>query len=116
MDVKEAILTRRSIRAFKSKPVPQEILQEIIRVAAWSPSGYRSSNSAGLIPRMAGRKRKPCVTLVCRAKSRLWPVVGPRIGASKLTRRWPAARIACIRILPHPHTCGICRATFRNRK
>jgi len=40
MDVKEAILTRRSIRAFKPKPVPQEILQEILRVASWSPSGY----------------------------------------------------------------------------
>ena len=40
MDVKEAILTRRSIRAFQPKPVPQEILQEILRVAAWSPSGY----------------------------------------------------------------------------
>ena len=40
MDVKEAILTRRSIRAFKPNPVPREILQEIIRVAAWSPSGY----------------------------------------------------------------------------
>ena len=40
MDVKEAILTRRSIRAFKPKLVPQEILQEILRVAAWSPSGY----------------------------------------------------------------------------
>jgi nitroreductase len=40
MDVKEAILTRRSIRAFQPKPVPQEILQEILRVASWSPSGY----------------------------------------------------------------------------
>lgn len=40
MDVKEAILTRRSIRAFKQKPVPEEIMKEIVRVAAWSPSGY----------------------------------------------------------------------------
>jgi nitroreductase len=40
MDVKEAILTRRSIRAFTPQPVPNEILQEIVRVAAWSPSGY----------------------------------------------------------------------------
>lgn len=40
MDVKEAILTRRSIRAFQPTPVPQELLEEIVRVAAWSPSGY----------------------------------------------------------------------------
>jgi len=40
MDVKEAILTRRSIRAFQPTPVPQKLLEEIVRVAAWSPSGY----------------------------------------------------------------------------
>lgn len=40
MDVKEAILTRRSIRAFTAKPVPREIIQEILNVATWSPSGY----------------------------------------------------------------------------
>ena len=39
MDVVEAIKQRRSIRAFKSAPVPREILKEIIELALRAPSG-----------------------------------------------------------------------------
>jgi len=42
MDAIECIKTRRSIRQFKPKPVPKEILLEIINVAKWSPS-YKNS-------------------------------------------------------------------------
>ena len=38
MDVKEAVLARRSIRAFDTEPVPREILEEIMENALWSPS------------------------------------------------------------------------------
>ena len=38
MDVKEAVLARRSIRAFNPEPVPREILAEIMENALWSPS------------------------------------------------------------------------------
>ncbi|MFA5027986.1 MAG: nitroreductase [Candidatus Methylomirabilota bacterium] len=38
MDVHEAILTRRSIRAFRAEPVPAAMLQEIIKLARWTPS------------------------------------------------------------------------------
>lgn len=38
MDVKEAVLARRSIRAFSPEPVPQEILKDIMEKALWSPS------------------------------------------------------------------------------
>ena len=38
MDVKEAVLARRSIRAFSPEPVPQEILKDIMEKALWAPS------------------------------------------------------------------------------
>lgn len=38
MDVRTAIKQRRSIRKFKSKEIPQEIIQEILAEARWTPS------------------------------------------------------------------------------
>lgn len=42
MDIKDVIKTRRSIRAFLPRPVPQEILQEILEYAFRSPSWANS--------------------------------------------------------------------------
>jgi len=39
MSVSEAVLSRRSIRAFKPDPVPLEILQRVMDTARWTPSG-----------------------------------------------------------------------------
>jgi nitroreductase len=39
MDLIEAIRTRRSIRSFKSNPVPKEKLTELLDISRWSPSG-----------------------------------------------------------------------------
>ncbi|AET66515.1 nitroreductase [Desulfosporosinus orientis DSM 765] len=39
MDVKEALLKRRSIRKFKSDPVPDDLLQELFEAARLAPSG-----------------------------------------------------------------------------
>jgi nitroreductase len=38
MDVQEAVLARRSIRAFNPEPVPREVLAEIMENALWAPS------------------------------------------------------------------------------
>jgi nitroreductase len=38
MDTLTCITNRRSIRAFQNKPVPQDLLREIIATACWSPS------------------------------------------------------------------------------
>jgi nitroreductase len=38
MDVETAVKERRSIRSFKTDPVPQETLREILEAARWSPS------------------------------------------------------------------------------
>jgi nitroreductase len=39
MDVIEAIRTRRSIRVFKPDPVPKKVLQELLDISRWAPSG-----------------------------------------------------------------------------
>lgn len=39
MDVIEAIRTRRSIRIFKPDPIPKKVLQELLDVSRWAPSG-----------------------------------------------------------------------------
>jgi nitroreductase len=38
MELTEAILTRRSIRAFEPRPVPRRVLQEVMEIALWTPS------------------------------------------------------------------------------
>ncbi len=38
MDLMEAILKRRSIRKYKSDPVPQEVLRALLEAVRWSPS------------------------------------------------------------------------------
>jgi nitroreductase len=39
VDIIEAIRTRRSIRVFKPDPVPKNILQELLDLSRWAPSG-----------------------------------------------------------------------------
>lgn len=39
MDVAEAVLSRRSVRAFQDKPVPLDVLRRVMDNARWSPSG-----------------------------------------------------------------------------
>jgi len=39
MEIIEAIRTRRSIRSFKPDPVPRKVLEELLDVCRWAPSG-----------------------------------------------------------------------------
>lgn len=39
MDVKEAILARRSIRKFRPDPISEELVTELLEAARWAPSG-----------------------------------------------------------------------------
>jgi len=39
MDLTEAIQTRRSIRVFAPDPVPKKVLQELLDISRWAPSG-----------------------------------------------------------------------------
>jgi len=42
VDILEAIENRRSIRAFKEKPISKQILEKILLTARWSPSGHNT--------------------------------------------------------------------------
>jgi len=42
MELEKAILSRRSIRAFRPEPVPQPVLRAIIESARWAPSAVNS--------------------------------------------------------------------------
>jgi len=42
MDIKKAVLTRKSIRGFKPDPIPREVLNEIIETAVRAPSSDNS--------------------------------------------------------------------------
>ena len=44
VDLHEAITERRSIRRFKPDPVPKEILERILEMAMWAPSGMNLQN------------------------------------------------------------------------
>lgn len=37
--VTQAVLTRRSIRAFQDKPVPLDVIRQVMETAGWAPSG-----------------------------------------------------------------------------
>ena len=40
MNVKEAFLSRRSVRRFLSKPVPKDKIKNILECSAFAPSGH----------------------------------------------------------------------------
>ena len=43
MKVTDAVLSRKSIRAFTDKPIPNSLIKEILLKASRSPSGGQSS-------------------------------------------------------------------------
>ncbi len=44
MDLVEAIKSRKSIRGYKPDPVPEKVLEELLDVARWSPSGVNAQS------------------------------------------------------------------------
>ena len=56
MDTLECIKTRRSIRKFTSEAVPQKDLEELIKIARWSPSYKNSQPWEAII--LSGDKKK----------------------------------------------------------
>lgn len=42
MELKEAICTRRSVRKYKSDPIPEQAVKELLELASWAPSGMNT--------------------------------------------------------------------------
>ena len=55
MDFVEAILSRKSIRAFKLDPVPKDIIVEPLAISQHAPSGTNTQSWQTLTCRRAGQ-------------------------------------------------------------
>ena len=49
MELTKAIKERRSIRRYKSDPVPHEVIQEILENAVWAPSAQNFKNNPEVV-------------------------------------------------------------------
>jgi nitroreductase len=73
MELYEAIKDRRSIRRFKSDPVPKEVLERILEMAVWAPSGMNRQNWHFLV--VAGERRDALVALASKGYDYIEPVL-----------------------------------------
>jgi nitroreductase len=73
VDLYEAIEGRRSIRRFKSDPVPKDILEKILHMAIWAPSGMNLQNWFFLV--VVGDQKDNLVEIVSRSFEHIEPVL-----------------------------------------
>ena len=117
----EAIKGRRSIRAFKSQNVPQEVVAELIDVARWAPSAGNIQPWEFIIIRKPEIKKRlveaalgqafieeaPVVIVVCANESRSSQGYGGR-GRTLYCLQDTAAAIQNIHLLAHSLGLGSC--------
>jgi len=58
MDVLEAIKTRRSIRKYEKKPIPEELLEKILEAGRWAPSASNAQPWNFIVLRDEGIRRE----------------------------------------------------------
>lgn len=61
VDLHEAIKNRRSVRKFKSTPVPKDLIEKIFEVALWAPSGMNRQNWKFFV--LAGERKEELVSI-----------------------------------------------------
>jgi nitroreductase len=97
MKVSDAVRQRRSIRDFRSDPVPQALLTEVLDTARWAPSG--SNIQAWRIIAVAGAERDAIVDMARNASSAPgfgktqdpFPIYPPELWEPLRTRRFTLA-------------------------
>jgi len=72
MELKEAILKRRSIRKYHDKPVSDDVLNEILEAAVWAPSGVNLQPWYFVVVR-SPEERKKLTDLLILTKDRSEP-------------------------------------------
>lgn len=60
MELFEAILERRSVRAFKPTPIPDELLDKVLEAARWAPSAGNCQARDFIVVQDVEVKRKLC--------------------------------------------------------
>jgi nitroreductase len=73
MELHEAIKGRRSIRRFKSDPIPKELLDRILDLATWAPSGMNLQNWYFLV--VTGAQKDAVVGLASKSYDYIEPVL-----------------------------------------
>ena len=61
VDLHEAIKNRRSVRKFKTRPVPKDLIEKIFEVALWAPSGMNRQNWKFFV--LAGERKEELVSI-----------------------------------------------------
>ncbi len=70
-ELSKVIRGRRSIRRYKDKPVPREILEEVINTALWAPSGMNRQDWEIVV--VTGEARNKLAGLVSKTKKHILP-------------------------------------------
>ena len=73
MDLYEAIKGRRSIRKFRPDPIPREVLQRVLEMAIWAPSGMNLQNWYFVV--MTGERKQGLVEIVSSGYHHIEPVL-----------------------------------------
>ncbi|MCK4327190.1 MAG: nitroreductase family protein [Candidatus Diapherotrites archaeon] len=111
MDAITCIKTRRSIRKFKPKPVPRELLNEVLDCARHAPSAC--DGEPWLFVIVKDRKQKQELSTLKKPHPSHWMVdapvlVGVCVDLSKSPRRWIAdGAIAAENMLLAAHALGL---------
>ena len=73
MDLYEAIKGRRSIRKFKSDPIPNVILERMLAMATWAPSGMNLQNWYFVV--IGGKRKDALVDIASKSYVHVGPVL-----------------------------------------
>jgi len=121
VELYEAIQGRRSIRAFKSDPVPEEVLHRVLTAAIWAPSAGNLQPWEFVVVREPNRKRQlakaalgqyfiaeaPIVVVVCANIRRTATYYGKR-GAELYCIQDTAAATQNLLLAAHAEGLGAC--------
>lgn len=80
MDIYELIHHRRSIRKYKTNPVPREVLERIMEAATWAPSGKNLQNWRFFV--LQGEARDRALEVTQHAWSNIGPVLERKLKPS----------------------------------
>ena len=71
MELKQAILERRSIRKYQDRDVPKEVLERVISTALWAPSGMNRQTWEVVVLR--GESRDRLMEIISRSQEHMLP-------------------------------------------
>lgn len=86
MDLYQAIRERRSIRKYKTDPIPQDVVLKVLDSANWAPSGVNLQQWKFYV--VAGRKRDQIADSYGRMTEQNYPPAGKRTEQQETFLQW----------------------------